>query len=97
MIPEETPPGLTVYVQNTRGGEIASKLIGHFVLNKEKFRFTAIAFGRIGGHNVNLRLSKNSVDRLRGMGFDPDDVELTVQRKIIEGDIVLPQGLRLRE
>jgi hypothetical protein len=97
MIPEETRTRLTVYVHNTRGSEIASKLIGHFVLNKEKFRFTAIAFGRIGGHNVNLRLSKKSTDRLRGMGFDPDDVELGVQRKIIEGDVVLPQGLHLRE
>src|SRR5947199_10853130 len=97
MIPEETRTRLTVYVHNTRGSEIASKLIGHFVLNKEKFRFTAIAFGRIGGHNVNLSLSKKSADRLRGMGFDPDDVELNVQRKIIEGDVVLPQGIYLRE
>ena len=97
MIPEETRTGLTVCVHNTRGSEIASKLIGHFVLNEEKFRFTAIAFGRIGGHNVNLRLSKKSADRLRGMGFNPEDVELAVQRKIIEGDIVLPEGLHLQK
>jgi hypothetical protein len=97
MIPEETPTGLTVWVHNTTGSDIASKLIGHFVLNEEKFRFTAIAFGRIGGHNVNLRLSKKSADRLRGMGFNPEDVELAVQRKIIEGDVVLPQGLHLQK
>jgi hypothetical protein len=97
LIPEETRTGLTVCVHNTRGSEIASKLIGHFVLNEEKFRFTAIAFGRIGGHNVNLRLSKKSADRLRGMGFNPEDVELAVQRKIIEGDVVLPQGLHLQK
>jgi hypothetical protein len=97
LIPEETRTGLTVCVHNTRGSEIASKLIGHFVLNEEKFRFTAIAFGRIGGHNVNLRLSKKSADRLRGMGFNPEDVELAVQRKIIEGDVVLPEGLHLQK
>ncbi|HKR57603.1 MAG TPA: hypothetical protein VJR67_01910 [Candidatus Nitrosopolaris sp.] len=97
MIPEERRTGLTVWVHDTRGSDIASKLIGHFVLNAEKFRFTAIAFGRIGGHNVSLRISKKSADRIRGMGFDPDDVELAVQRKIIEGDVVLPQGLHLRE
>jgi hypothetical protein len=97
LIPEETRTGLTVCVHNTRGSEIASKLVGHFVLNEEKFRFTAIAFGRIGGHNVNLRLSKKSADRLRGMGFNPEDVELAVQRKIIEGDVVLPQGLHLQK
>jgi hypothetical protein len=97
MIPDEMRTGITVCVDNTRGSEIASKLIGHFVLNEEKFRFTAIAFGRIGGHNVNLRLSKKSANRIKRMGFDPDDVELAVQRKIIEGDVVLPRGLHLTE
>ncbi|MGB7953231.1 MAG: hypothetical protein WCF23_04560 [Candidatus Nitrosopolaris sp.] len=51
---------LNVFVHNTRGGAIASKLIGHFLLKDQEIKFTAIAFGRIGGHNVSLGLSKKA-------------------------------------
>jgi hypothetical protein len=88
---------LTVFVHNTRGGAIASKLIGHFLLKDREFKFTAIAFGRIGGHNVSLGLSKKATEKIRKMGLDPDKVQLSVQRKIIEGDVILPEGLKLRE
>jgi hypothetical protein len=88
---------LTVFVHNTRGGAIASKLIGHFLLKDREFKFTAIAFGRIGGHNVSLGLSKKATEKIRKMGLDPDKVQLAVQRKIIEGDVILPEGLKLRE
>lgn len=89
--------GLTVFIHNTRGGAIASKLIGHFLLRDQEFRFTAIAFGRIGGHNVSLGLSKKAIEKIRKMGLDPDKVQLAIQRKIIEGDVILPEGLKLRE
>ena len=88
---------LTVFVHNTRGGAIASKLIGHFLLKDQEFKFTAIAFGRIGGHNVSLRLSIKAKEKIRKMGLDPDNVQLAVQRKLIEGDVILPEGLKLRE
>lgn len=88
---------LNVFVHNTRGGAIASKLIGHFLLKDQEFRFTAIAFGRIGGHNVSLWLSKKATEKIRKIGLDPDKVQLAVQRKLIEGDVILPEGLRLRE
>jgi hypothetical protein len=88
---------LTVFVNNTRGGAIASKLIGHFLLREQEFKFTAIAFGRIGGHNVSLNLSKKAIEKIRKMGLDPDKVQLAIQRKIIEGDVILPEGLKLRE
>jgi hypothetical protein len=88
---------LNVFVHNTRGGAIASKLIGHFLLKDQEFKFTAIAFGRIGGHNVSLWLSKKATEKIRKIGLDPDKVQLAVQRKLIEGDVILPEGLRLRE
>jgi hypothetical protein len=88
---------MTVFVHNTRGGAIASKLIGHFLLEDQEFKFTAIAFGRIGGHNVSLRLSRKAAEKIRKIGLDPDKVQLAVQRKIIEGDVILPEGLKLRE
>ncbi|PWU80914.1 MAG: hypothetical protein DLM72_09620 [Candidatus Nitrosopolaris wilkensis] len=88
---------LTVFVHNTRGGAIASKLIGHFLLKDQEFKFTAIAFGRIGGHNVSLGLSIKAKEKIRKMGLDPDNVQLAVQRKLIEGEVILPEGLKLRE
>ncbi|MGA8085122.1 MAG: hypothetical protein WB988_24980, partial [Candidatus Nitrosopolaris sp.] len=67
------------------------------VLNEQEFKFKAIAFGRIGGHNVSLGLSKKATEEIRKMGFEPDKVQLAVQRKIIEGDVILPENLKLRE
>lgn len=88
---------LTVFIHNTRGGAIASKLIGHFALKDQEFKFRAIAFGRIGGHNVSLGLSKKAIVEITKMGFDPEKVQLAVQRKIIEGDVILPEGLKPRD
>ncbi|HET7148344.1 MAG TPA: hypothetical protein VFI73_07580 [Candidatus Nitrosopolaris sp.] len=88
---------LIVFVHNTRGGAIATKLIGHFLLKDEEFKFTAIAFGRIGGHNVSLEISKKATEKIRKIGLDPEKVQLSIQRKIIEGDVILPEGLKLRE
>lgn len=78
-----------VYVTSSKGGDVASKLIGRFVVNEIEFRFTAIAFGRIGGHNIHLRLSKRTINTLRKNGHDPDAVLLEIQRKLIEGDIIV--------
>lgn len=88
---------LAVFIHNARGGAVASKLIGHFVLKEQEFKFKAIAFGRIGGHNVSLGLSKKATEEIRKMGFEPDKVQLAVQRKIIEGDVILPENVKLRE
>ena len=62
---------MTVFIHNARGGAIASKLIGHFLIKDQEFKFRAIAFGRIGGHNVSLELSKKATEEIRKMGFDP--------------------------
>ena len=56
---------IVVYVSNSTGGQFASKIIGHFVIDDKKFRFIALAFGRIGGHNINLQLPKTSVNNLK--------------------------------
>jgi hypothetical protein len=87
-------PPVTVFVKNASGSEIASKLSGYFVVRGQEFRFTAIAFGRIGGHNASVKIAKRTVDRLAKMGIDPEQLQLTIQRKLIEGDIVMPEGLK---
>ena len=77
-----------VYVNKVSGTEIASKLSGYFVIGSNRtFRFRAIAFGRIGGHNIGLSISKKTVAEIKKMGIDPELVELKVQRKLVEGDI----------
>lgn len=78
-----------VFVKNSSGGEYASKLNGFFIINNKSFRFSAMAFGRIGGHNINLKLSNLSINKLKKMEVDPEKLQLTIQRKLIEGDITL--------
>jgi hypothetical protein len=85
---------VTVFVKSASGSEIASKLSGYFVVKGHEFRFTAIAFGRIGGHNASIKISKTTLDKIRKMDIDPEQLQVTIQRKLIEGDIILPEGLK---
>lgn len=85
---------VTVFVKSASGSEIASKLSGYFVLKGQEFRFTAIAFGRIGGHNASVKIPKTTLAKIAKMGVDPEQLQLTIQRKLIEGDIILPEGIR---
>jgi hypothetical protein len=84
-----------VFVKNSSGGEYASKLNGYFIINEKSFRFSAIAFGRIGGHNINLKLSNLSINKLKKMDIDPEKLQLIIQRKLIEGDVTLLKAERL--
>jgi hypothetical protein len=93
MMRDELPP-VKVFVKSARGSEIASKLAGYFVVKGQEFRFTAIAFGRIGGHNASVKVAKASLDKIAKMGIDTELLQLTIQRKLIEGDVVLPEGLK---
>jgi hypothetical protein len=84
-----------VFINNSSGGEFASKLTGYFVVKNKSFRFSAIAFGRIGGHNISIKLSTSSINKLRKMEIDPEKLQLTIQRKLIEGDVNLPKNMKL--
>ncbi|MEP0823881.1 MAG: hypothetical protein HRF40_00190 [Nitrososphaera sp.] len=85
---------VTVFVKSATGSEIASKLSGYFVVKGQEFRFSAIAFGRIGGHNASVKIPKTALAKIAKMGIDPEQLQLTIQRKLVEGDIVLPEGIR---
>jgi hypothetical protein len=85
---------VTVFVKSADGSDIASKLSGYFVLRGREYRFKAIAFGRIGGHNASVSISKKALDEISKMGIDTEELQLIIQRKLIEGDIVLPDGLK---
>jgi hypothetical protein len=83
---------VTVFVKSARGSEISSKLSGYFVVKGQEFRFTAIAFGRIGGHNASIKIPKTALDKIAKIGIDPEQLLITIQRKLVEGDIILPEG-----
>ncbi|MFQ5920998.1 MAG: hypothetical protein ACE5JV_03170 [Nitrososphaerales archaeon] len=85
---------VTIFVTRASGSQIASKVGGYFTLRGEKIKFRAIAFGRIGGHNVNVKLTKKDEERIRKMGLDPEEVIIKVQRMMVEGDMVLPPDLK---
>ena len=92
MIPNKNPEShfpFTVVITSTRGGNIASKLRGYILISRKKFYFSALAYGRIGGHNISLNLTKKTLNEVKKMGLDGEIFSLSLQRKLIEGDVIL--------
>jgi len=73
---------------------MAAKITGKFTIDNNDFRFTAIAFGRIGGQNIGAKLSKTTETELKKLGYDIDEVIMTLQKNLIQGDLTLPEGLK---
>jgi len=76
------------------GSQMAAKITGKFILDGNEFRFTAIAFGRIGGQNVGAKISKTTEKELEKLGYDVEEVIILLQRNLLQGDLTLPEGLR---
>jgi len=51
---------LKVHINNIHGSQMAAKITGNFTIDNNEFRFTAIAFGRIGGQNIGAKLSQTT-------------------------------------
>lgn len=85
---------LKVHINNIHGSQMAAKIIGNFTINKNEFRFTAIAFGRIGGQNIGAKISKSTEKELEKLGYDPEEIILLLQRSLLQGDLTLPEGLK---
>ena len=73
---------------------MAAKIIGKFEIENNLFKFTAIAFGRIGGQNVGVKLSKTTEKALEKLDYDVEDVIMTLQKNLLQGDLTLPEGLK---
>ena len=73
---------------------MAAKIIGNFIVDENSFPFTAIAFGRIGGQNVGAKLSKITETELEKLGYDVEEVIMTLQQNLLQGDLTLPEGLK---
>jgi len=85
---------LKVHINNLHGSQMAAKITGKFILDGNEFRFTAIAFGRIGGQNVGAKISKTTEKELEKLGYDVEEVIILLQRNLLQGDLTLPEGLR---
>ena len=73
---------------------MAAKIIGNCVIDVHSFPFTGIAFGRIGGQNVGVKLAEDVEKNIKDLGYDLDDVIDTLQKNLIQGDLTLPEGLK---
>lgn len=73
---------------------MAAKITGKFTIDDHTFRFNAIAFGRIGGQNVGAKISKTTETELQKLGYDVDEVILSLQKNLLQGDLTLPEGLK---
>ena len=71
---------LKVHINNIHGSQMAAKINGNFTLMNHEFRFTAIAFGRIGGQNVGAKLSKTTETELEKLGYDVDEVIMNYKK-----------------
>lgn len=72
---------------------MAAKITGTFTVSNNTFTFTAIAFGRIGGHNIGAKISKSTEKTLQKLGYDVNEVIDELQKSLIQGNITLPEGL----
>ena len=85
---------LEIYINNVRGPQMAAKITGTFTIDKHSFRFIAIAFGRIGGQNVGAKISKTTEKELKKLGYDSEEVILSIQKNLLQGNLTLPEGLK---
>jgi hypothetical protein len=73
---------------------MAAKITGTFELDNKSFRFSAIAFGRIGGQNVGAKLSKTTEKSLKALGYDVNEVIMEIQKALLQGNLTLPEGIK---
>ena len=85
---------IQVHINNVRGSQIAAKITGTFNIDGHSFKFQAIAFGRIGGHNIGAKISKTVEKSLVKLGYDVNEVINELQQRLVRGDITLPEGLK---
>mgnify|MGYP001311114528 CR=1 FL=1 len=73
---------------------MAAKITGNFSLDSNSFPFIAVAFGRIGGQNIGVKLSEDVETKLKELDYDLDKVIELLQKKLIQGELTLPEGLK---
>ena len=73
---------------------MAAKINGTFEIDANSFEFLAIAFGRIGGQNIGVKLTEETESNLKALEYNVDEVIDDLQKKLISGDLSVPEGLK---
>ena len=73
---------------------MAAKINGMFDIDNNSFEFTAIAFGRIGGQNIGVKLSEETQNKLKTLEYNVDQVIDDLQKKLVSGSLSVPDGLK---
>ena len=73
---------------------MAAKINGTFKIDDNSFEFTAIAFGRIGGQNIGVKLSEETQNKLKTLEYNVDQVIDDLQKKLVSGSLSIPDGLK---
>jgi len=68
-------------VSNVDGTQMAAKINGTFEIDADSFEFLAIAFGRIGGQNIGVKLSEETENKLKSLGYNVEEVIDELQKK----------------
>ena len=53
---------------------MAAKIDGTFEIDANSFKFSAIAFGRIGGQNIGVKLTEETESKLKALEYNVDEV-----------------------
>jgi len=61
---------------------MAAKINGTFEINADSFEFLAIAFGRIGGQNIGVKLSEETENKLKSLEYNVDEVIDELQKNL---------------
>ena len=81
-------------MSNVDGTQMAAKINGTFEINADSFEFLAIAFGRIGGQNIGVKLSEETENKLKSLEYNVEEVIDELQKKLISGNLSVPDGLK---
>ena len=73
---------------------MAAKIDGTFEIDDNTFNFLAIAFGRIGGQNIGVKLSEEIENKLKELGYNVDEIIGELQKKLISGNLSIPDDLK---
>ena len=85
---------IKVHVSNVDGTQMAAKINGTFDIDNNSFEFTAIAFGRIGGQNIGVKLSEETENKLKSFEYNVEQVIDDLQKKLVSGSLSIPDGLK---
>ena len=73
---------------------MAAKINGTFDIDDNSFEFTAIAFGRIGGQNIGVKLSEKTKNKLKSLEYNVEQIIDDLQKKLVSGSLSIPDGLK---